>query len=148
MGCDIHFVVEQKTPNNGWVGVFDTEGSIGTPPWELRKYNSIWVLKERDYEFFARIASVRGSGERNPIGLPPDASALTKHYSEEDGDNGHSHSHMSLYDFVSAKLSSEHIATNAAILKLRGINVISSFLANWDGSHDISNFRVCFWFDN
>lgn len=55
---------------------------------------------------------------------------------------------MSLYDFVSAKLSSEHIATNAAILKLRGINAISSFLDDWDEDKNIANFRVCFWFDN
>ena len=51
MGCDIHIVLERRLPGKEWVGLYATDYHPG---------GRLSVAK-RDYEFFAEIASVRGS---------------------------------------------------------------------------------------
>ncbi len=54
MGCDIHFVVERKEADSEWVGVWASD--------HLPRVNRPRV-KQRDYDFFAELARVRGSTE-------------------------------------------------------------------------------------
>ena len=107
-------------------------------------------LGRRDYEFFARLAGVRGDGPE-PNGVPPDASALTQRcVSRWEGD-GHSHVHMTLREFVKRKIISDGSLAEAAKSKLQGGDPIAEFLGNCIDDDDITlddNTRVIAWFDN
>lgn len=142
MGCDIHFVVERRSHNHGWVGIAATD--FGWP-------NPLFLkFEERSYGFFARLASVRGNGPE-PKGLPADASKMALAAADFWGSDGHSHSYESLHDFVTHYLKSRDSQTDIAAAALKGKDVVQECLGNdcqlsgEDLKHD---WRVCFWFDN
>ncbi len=172
MGADIHFTIEHRDPHDGlgWVGVFWSDA-----PHSPRRYNMNFVddvttknnpeeylrrldhgvhpfglLGRRDYQFFARLAGVRGDGPE-PNGVPPDASALTQRcISRWEGD-GHSHVHMTLREFVKRKIISDDSLAEAAKSKLQGGDPIAEFLGKCIDDDDITlddNTRVIAWFDN
>lgn len=156
MGCDIHYVIEQKSPNHGWFGIMATDAA-DAPRYDERKNFPLWKFKPRDYKFFNLLAGVRSYGdddeENVPIGLPPDASRMTLHYVDFWEGDGHSHSHCSLHDFAVAKMKADPALTaQAASAKLEGKNPVEEFLCT--NRLDIADlggidaFRVCFWFDN
>jgi len=76
MGCDIHGWVEKKIDKK-WIAIS-----------ELKDRN-------RNYSRFAKLAGVRGEGPEAK-GIPPDISETTKYHVEDDGPDGHNHSHIEL----------------------------------------------------
>lgn len=135
MGCDIHFVIEKKV-NNKWIGLVSTD--YGYRP----------MAKERNYNFFSAIASVRGNGNRDPIGLPRDPSDLSRLLVKEWDCDGHSISWMMLRDFAESCFESafqpDISRKEWAIYDFLGIHV-----NDYDnGSDSEDKYRVVFLFDN
>lgn len=148
MGCDIHYVVEEYDEELGWIGVFATDIFFGLR-YVTRDAHPLWQFKDRNYEFFAKLAGVRGPGPA-PKGLPSDISLMTKKEVREWDDAGHSHSYCSLYQFALAYLKSSQYISKAVEAKLTGTDPVmellhKSFLAKEDS---LKEYRVCFWFDN
>ena len=145
MGADIHFVVEYKNPKtNRWIGVFDTDNIF------INSYNNsenpLKKLRGRDYEFFARLAGVRGEGPE-PNGIPQDISELTAMLIEDWKSDGHSHSHRPLEEFIALKLGiseAEIIANKLTNAR----NELRHFFGPLHAVSDIHRYRVVFWFDN
>ena len=171
MGCDIHFVVEvdfdfareadtMEAPRGHvpqWVGVYST----GHTPNMARNPDDMYCTAryawcdERDYDFFAAIAGVRGEGPE-PNGIPEDASELARIYIDNYGVDGHSHGHMPLIDFVRAKMRIRADMVTAAEVthkltgkpdRLRSDAPLEYALADLSAYQDDS-VRVVFFFDN
>lgn len=173
MGADIHFTIEHRDPNDGlgWVGVFWSDASYSPSRYNadyLMDSNANITLEEthrrmdhgvhpfghlsrRDYDFFARLAGVRGDGPE-PNGMPPDVSVMSQRCVRHWGDDGHSHGHMTLREFVKRKVISDETIAKAAKSKLQGGDPIAEYLGDRvDDDNDITlddNTRVLFWFDN
>ena len=93
MGCDIHLVLERKHGER-WIAV-DTFCGHDI---DNRTDNLDWAAPAataRNYKRFAALAGVRGNGP-SPHGVPNNASETTKFLVENYGDDGHSHSYLSL----------------------------------------------------
>lgn len=137
MGCDIHIVLERRKKIGGdWIGVYSTD--------ELPLQNRL-LIKQRDYDFFARIAAVRGSGPDTiyPKNLPEDISDLAwQEYMTAPKDH-HSPSYMPAAQFAHA-----WIAVNPQVpdSKIRAEWAVSDLLGARDDEH--FEYRVVFWFDN
>lgn len=173
MGADIHFTIEHRDPHDGlgWVGVFWSDAphspqsyntgyaydqNANITPEEQRRRMDHGVhpfgrLGRRDYEFFARLAGVRGDGPE-PNGVPPDASVMSQRCVLRWEGDGHSHGHMTLREFVKRKIVSDDSLAEAAKSKLQGGDPIAEYLGDCvDDDNDITlddNTRVVFWFDN
>ena len=172
MGADIHFTIEHRDPhdNFGWVGVFWSDAwhspsryntgymydqNANITPEEQRRRMDRGVhpfgrLGRRDYDFFARLAGVRGDGPE-PNGVPSDVSALTQRYISRWGDNGHSHVHMTLREFIKRKIITDVTIADAAKSKLQGDDPIAEYLGDriyGDGITLDDNTRVIAWFDS
>ena len=172
MGADIHFVIEHRDPHDGlgWVGVFWSDAphspssyntgyaydqNANITPEEQRRRMDHGVhpfgrLGRRDYDFFARLAGVRGGGPE-PNGVPPDASALAQRCVMRWEGDGHSHVHMALREFVKRKIITDVTIADAAKSKLQGGDPIAEYLGNCiddDGITLDDNTRVIAWFDN
>lgn len=172
MGADIHFVIEHNDPEDGlgWVGVFWSDAPHSPSGYnhtayvnnadisaeEQRRRRDVGVhpfgrLGRRDYDFFARLAGVRGDGPE-PNGVPPDASVLSQRCVLRWEGDGHSHGHMTLREFVKRKIISADSLAEAAKSKLQGGDPIAEYLGDCvDDVNDITldeNTRVVFWFDN
>ena len=172
MGADIHFTIEHRDPSDGlgWVGVFysgasyspdmynksylhDTKIAAGSEEYYHRLnygVHPIGRLGRRDYDFFARLAGVRGDGPE-PNGVPSDASALTQRCVMRWEGDGHSHVHMTLREFVKRKIITDVTIADAAKSKLQGGDPIAEYLGDCiddDGITLDDNTRVIAWFDN
>lgn len=126
MGTDIHTVIELKVAGK-WIGVCASDFSKDRP-----------AYAERDYNFFAEIANVRGEGENHPKGFPADASDLSKYNYQIWQDDYDSASHMSLNKFceIHNKIRSHQSRKEHAVWDLTGL----------DTDDDIEK-RIVFWFD-
>ena len=168
MGCDIHFIVEVdfarddmmgvprgKVPK--WVGVYSTghTPNMARNPDDMYRTARYAWCDERDYDFFAAIAGVRGEGPE-PNGIPEDASELARAYIDNYGVDGHSHGHMPLIDFVRAKMRVRADAVTAAgvthKLTASSTNIIAREPVEY-ALADLSTYqddlvRVVFFFDN
>lgn len=135
MGCDIHWIIE-KNMGGHWLGLNSNQD-----------YNSARIIG-RNYELFSALASVRGYSERQPLGIPKNASELTKYIvdrwgGEETGD-GHSHSYMSLQDFIDIflKICGSHLKEfqkQYPCYEMFGIEL---------EPEDYKDCRIVFFFDN
>lgn len=127
MGCDIHVVIEEKVDGR-WLGVSASDRLKDRPEYA-----------QRDYDFFAAIANVRGSGGVYPRNLPKDISDLAWHLYMGAPTDHHSASHMAIDEFceihhrINPKMSRGEYATE----DLMGIY-----------KSDGEAHRVVFWFDN
>lgn len=101
MGCDIHVVLEQKLSVAGhekWVAVdcFNYRKVYKRDPVThkvgLAQDREVYVpaFCERNYQFFAKLAGVRGPSPVEPKGVPKDASDTTLALTSEWGVDGHS----------------------------------------------------------
>ena len=115
MGCDIHMFVEyQLAPGLPWQAD-DHHINLEVEDWcgkcrSCKKEDYINCphvytrcqqvhATGRNYGLFGRLASVRGSSYRQPIGIPHDISPELAREADRIGVDGHSHSYMGLEDF-------------------------------------------------
>ena len=125
MGCDIHGTIEKRVGDK-WVMV-------------SRIYGMERIM-QRNYAFFALLASVRGKSERKPLGLPDNVSDSTKLYSDEWGIDVHSHSYLSLREVI--KIYEEvdgYVEKFLIAYCLFGLDIDEC---------DYDSYRFVFWFDN
>ena len=95
MGCDIHVFIEFRHQNGHWQA--DKHHTLEIDDgWE--HVNQVSATG-RCYELFGHLASVRGPGSREPLGIPEDLSPILRKAVERMGSDGHSHSYLSLEDF-------------------------------------------------
>jgi hypothetical protein len=173
MGADIHFVIEHNNPkdNLGWVGVYQSDASYSPPNYNRAAFNALYynlpeeerrrrmdagvhpfgLLSRRDYEFFSRLAGVRGDGPV-PNGVPPDASAMTRRTIARWERSGHSHGHMPLREFIKRKIINDNSLVEVTKTRLQGIDPIVEYLkehvCELDDITLDDNTRVVFFFDN
>lgn len=93
MGCDIHIALERKVGNK-WV-------MVNVMHWDR-------PCTKRDYRRFAALAGVRGEGPA-PRGVPADVSDSAKLLIDDWGDDGHSHSWMTIEEAVPIFLATERV---------------------------------------
>lgn len=171
MGCDIHFTIECKpTEDDGWVGVYSTcltpaftsrgaFNSWGAEPAETRKdcplsYENMPTLKDRHYEFFGKLAGVRGDGPGIATeGLPDDASELSRVALNQWSMDAHSIHHCSLAEFAQAYADTddslrEHLATVALKNPATSMPLTAEEVLFGDYHGGEALYRVVFWFDN
>ncbi|GJM01925.1 MAG: hypothetical protein DHS20C08_04260 [Rhodomicrobium sp.] len=138
MGCDIHIVLEKKVHETEWLGLYCTDDLPSRRP----------VFAQRNYDFFAALANVRGRGDNYPRGLPSDISRLAwLKFSECPTDN-HSSSNMALSEFIEIWKTSifEKEPFYSDELGIRA-NYIEYDLFQLHAEPD-DQYRVVFWFDN
>jgi len=150
MGCDIHWVIECRAGGK-WVGYMHDNYELlpKRSPLIEAGIPSIYELSDRNYQFFAKLAGVRGDGPI-PNGLPNDISKLTRALANNWDNDGHSHSYLPLYEFVMRYIvSHEDLIPMATDLRLRGEDPVRYWLEErvWV-PNNLDNFRVVFWFDN
>lgn len=151
MGCDIHFVVEHNYEGRGWVGVYSTNCTPAFERSEEPTEGSSWsrspLLRDRDYGFFNALCGVRGDGPATPKGLPDDASDLAHAEVDAYGEDGHSHSHCSLLEFIQTKDAIRDPVGNAKAV-LGGDETARLRIAIGYAAHEVAKYRVIYWFDN
>lgn len=177
MGCDIHWVLEQKHGDK-WIGI----RSNGTPSSSTSQELYNWLSGEstdvnpykhesefwdgRSYSFFAKLAGVRGEGP-DPNGVPDDASDMSVAFIERWGSDGHSHGHLPAIDFVTRYLLTEYEyhqehgdvdvqKRRDGLAKLFALRIedpvkfevtVMNMVDRW-WSDDTPQMRFVFWFDN
>lgn len=167
MGCDIHMVLERKFGNE-WVGLHSYRGGesaalnvysgMDEVPLDNRRPWVTYKITGRDYGLFAELAGVRGESTmgNEPRGLPDNMSQLTAVMADEYGSDGHSHSHLSLTEFVAAYCAAtdqsptlvEHRLNPTRDTKKWFLELcaLATGIDIYDDAFD--DFRICFWFDN
>lgn len=109
MGCDIHMHVEYKRTINNikkWicgdyfkVNPYYNSKCVYEEPFELVDF-----CDDRNYNLFAILANVRNYGETdyisNPRGLPDDVTKEVQAEAERWGEDGHSHSYITLKELL------------------------------------------------
>lgn len=106
MGCDIHMHVEYKRRSDGrWVcgDYFYLNPYYGEDE-EEKEYELVGFFDSRNYTLFSTLANVRNYGNTpfisNPRGLPEDVSSYVQKDAEYWGDDGHSHSWLTLKELI------------------------------------------------
>lgn len=128
MGCDIHMVYERrKSDREAWLGVVAVD---------CIKVSARPRCDDRDYEFFAALAGVRGMGPA-PLGCPLDMSELARAQVALIGPDGHSRSYKLARDFCDAFRRGNGNATKLTDDEIMGVYM-----------EDDEQWRVVFWFDN
>ena len=95
MGCDIHIYIEKRVNGDKWqTHPGHTLIHKGTEDEQIGSVDATG----RDYTLFAALAGVRGSGPA-PLGLPDDISQTIERAIARYGNDGHSHSYISLDNF-------------------------------------------------
>lgn len=150
MGCDIHFIIEEKYISE-WVGVYYSDKYTFTRR-NWNKPSPVERLGDRNYSFFGLLANVRRGGQigsESPRPLPDDLSSWSRNEIDWWGEDGHSHSWHSLEEFVKKYLlanASDAEKVELMKKKLQGVNPVHEFLEiDYDQRR---NYRVIFWFDN
>lgn len=141
MGCDIHIVVEgKKKGKDRWIGIYCTD---------FLKFKAV-PISERNYEFFAEIASVRGTSKsrKYPQNLPEDISDLAWAQYMTAPTDYHSASYMSLDSMVVCWLLANPNRKTACGIEVRDEFAVFDLFGNFSPDEDWSEFRAVFWFDN
>lgn len=157
MGCDIHMVLEYQHPKYGWIGIndfqyYDKSVFRESGLWESDLPWVSWRARDRDYNRFAKIAGVRGQGP-DPRGLPDDISDMALANIAEWGEDGHSHTWLTVREALQIWLSAEQLSElvlqrmetgeNAAV---RG--AAEGLFGCLSGSDGVDKHRLIIWFDN
>jgi hypothetical protein len=163
MGCDIHMVLEKKH-NGKWVGLhtYESFGPQGVNAYG-KDYASTEIqcisykARERHYALFANLAGVRGESDfgNEPRGIPEDASDLTRMLDDDWGSDGHSHSWMSVKEFLSVYGYTLHKNTDRhkeeAVKAVAGETPYLGYFSEVtcrDDPDEIDQLRIVFFFDN
>ena len=145
MGCDIHMVVERRTPRS-WVTVNTMTGHHMRWPREGGGLDwSAPVATARNYRRFAMLAGVRGDGPP-PRGLPDDISETAKFLSDDWGADGHSHSWIEADEAARIFLATEYDEVDPDSFKAKF--PLSYFFGIETDDANEDDFRIVFWFDN
>lgn len=161
MGADIHWVLEFKpVGTDNWIGIF-ADMFTPSPPPNISKDSMFShgiihpLLGQRNYDFFAALAGVRGEGPE-PNGIPNNVSDLTHYLIDDWGNDGHSHGYLPAHEFC--KIADEHylqgsLYNESVKHRLKGVPENTFYpmllldlyptLDNQEGE-----YRVVFWFDN
>ena len=147
MGCDIHWILEQKT-DFGWIGVrrkYDERVITDQPPkFEFGRAG------DRNYHFFAALCGVRGDGPE-PKGFPDDASTMAQYESRRWEGDGHSHSWETLEDYARLWLETHYnesfVAEQMQKYMTTGDKPDHRALLFEDLDEE-TEYRVLFFFDN
>ena len=164
MGADIHMVLETKCGPE-WVGVH-AYPHLATTAFSGRANRlpetipgMTWpVVRERNYELFAKLAGGRGDGPE-PNGVPEDVSQLARVMIARWGEDGHSHSHLSLQEFARRYASCREVIREVTARRLEGEelrNIQKDAEIICTGGYDSergeagtdTDVRIVFWFDN
>lgn len=140
MGCDIHFIIEQKV-NDKWVGVLSTDALV----YRNRPLGSV-----RNYEFFTKLASVRKEDNNKevtpqPKGVPDDISDLSKMVIKSLEGDGHSHSWATAKEFCDA-FTSSYLDKEEEFSPEKVLGIYTE--EDGDIHPSLDNLRVVFFFDN
>jgi len=125
MGCDIHGWVEKKVDGK-WIGIQELKNT------------------DRNYKRFAALAGVRDyekTSDAEPKGIPDDLSETVAYHIKQFGIDGHSHSHLPLYEAAEIFLKTEGNPT-----EFERLYPVYHYFEIEDT--DIANYRLVFWFDN
>lgn len=167
MGCDIHIYSEHNPSGKQWVfhtadARWDEEIDEGVD----YRYYPEFPADNRDYWFFGFLARVRRESAYSfdPKGVPDDASPEYDKLVEQYGDDGHSHSYLSLKDMKDkllniAPLRAELLLKNADvdiseeilnhnIARLQEVIDLLQEEAKDHGLLDDDLSRIVFFFDN
>lgn len=156
MGCDIHIILEKKYEHK-WVGIYATDL---TP--------RLWgfLITDRDYYLFAKIADVRNKLKRLcpapllPRGFPSDMSdlsniAITSYDGGYDNYVCHDATHLTVDEFCDAflEVNRNHGETRMAMLEDKYPSIVSQteyelFHICKDSGEDKKDYRVIIYFDN
>lgn len=138
MGCDIHCFVEVNI-NGKWM--FYNQCDVG-----------------RHYGLFAKMAGVRNYDEIVPIsdpkGIPDNISEMVKIHCEYFGDDGHSHSWLSirelikLREYYQEKISEKSWDFDDEFGYIFGNPITEFYKYNEEYPEFLKDIRVVFWFDN
>lgn len=141
MGCDIHLVLERKLGEGGWVGIHNF------PYWQQRgksgRNTAFPLARDRNYSRFAALAGVRGDGPA-PRGVPEDVSVLAQVEIDRYGNDGHSHSWISIEEAagVFAKTEWEYSKPDEWAAKYPACYFFGV------EPEDTQDHRLIYWFDN
>jgi hypothetical protein len=157
MGCDIHMVLEEKQADGTWQGVHDYDDGASHKSHDLlcesnhaaakpEQWFAYWKVRRRNYELFAALAGVRGSGPE-PRGLPHDISTMAASRVAAWDHDGHSHTWFTLRECGARFLA--HTTPHKVLTPERYQTLIELFgLYYFDNEKMLDNFRVIIWFDN
>lgn len=168
MGADIHMVLEKRWKDR-WVGVnafpyataevYDFDRRKVDPHASVVAQGGIhWPVKSRNYDLFAALAGVRGTGPE-PRGVPDDVSDLAQLEIEGWGADGHSHSWMLMSEampiFLRYQLDGvKKIMRGNTSQKKLSLSAMAYFYAeiyeddSEDDQETLDDYRLVFWFDN
>ena len=138
MGCDIHMVLERKHGDH-WIGVDSFKGHYCA----LDKRYAWPLATSRNYSRFAALAGVRGDGP-DPRGIPDDASELSKLQIADWGQDGHSHSWMSVAEAAPIFYETDSYKKDEFA---RYYPAAYYFDVDMD-SKKLEDYCIVFWFDN
>lgn len=164
MGCDIHIYLEQNIKDK-WVCVdhfpscnmkmFETRYFLtydkAAPEFNYMRHR----ITNRNYKFFAALASVRGEG-KIPKGFPDDASDYASYMHDEWEGDAHSASWMLADEFCSVFIEhvlSEQEVTSLVTERLEGSmdDLWRMLMDTYIYSVDVDDpkaYRFVFFFDN
>lgn len=149
MGADIHMVLEKKT-ETGWVGIHDFGWEI-LHALSAQMYSVHFPARERNYDRFAALAGVRGSGP-SPKGMPDDVSELARMHIDADGDDGHSHTHYTIREAaeIFGRTSGQTPVAAQVAAKLLNEPKPRPPCEKYFGIDEdvVDAYRVVIWFDN
>lgn len=166
MGADIHIYAERRLKDGTWAMCKQYNAMSVQTFRDLKlaedQYPRLFHrARERNYNFFAELAGVRGPGPE-PKGLPDDVSPLVKEDADGWDVDGHSHSWYSAEEFVPIFMNNhmdEAERTALVTMKLEAnfpFSIVERVLDDYlgvdlpynNGEPDTSCIRFVFWFDN
>lgn len=170
MGCDIHMVLEIYDGRHGiWVGLhgydYIMKSALEYDIVAAREHPKyfFWHAKQRNYSLFTELAGVRGDSATMlaPRGVPDDVSDLARWRIDRDEGDGHTHSWVTLDEFVQCykRTMGEKAVAHFAAERVGGGKLdVDDAIANMvagiepsdyeDNDENGAQFRVVFWFDN
>lgn len=158
MGADIHIMLERKI-NGQWYMWHKLDG---VPRRALDRevkptpYDHFYRITDRNYEFFAAIAGVRGPGPE-PRGIPEDLSVPAQEEIECWAGNGHSHTW--LYANELCELFLQHHMTESEVAEFTENQLTGRAFSGWEyimnyyivntiDNEPAHNYRFIIFFDN
>ena len=169
MGCDIHMMIETKVKTQKHGEVWATVNTLNAvfPDGlshcsELKTdtpFGYYYRVEDRNYEFFADLACVRGEGEYQDRGLPDDVAPLTLAFAESWGLDAHSHSYLYADEFIPLYIKhwfTDEEKTKYAVDRLEGTSDLQMFYLIMEKHFNVAtkdeddprNYRFVFFFDN